>query len=160
MRNKIFRLVIALLAFLVGAAGVWVSGVYPKIEDYLVDKLSPSPELDPESKFIPLMDASGPESSSHTYLIMTTGETLDRTGKLFASPALANQSLRLKLNAASEIIERTPVLDEKGQKVGERVVSRFNSGSSILWTYNSVLASINAPSPKLALEFESAFERR
>src|SRR5437763_1855051 len=113
MRNKIFRLVIALLAFLVGAAGVWVSGVYPKIEDYLVDKLSPSPELDPESKFIPLMDASGPESS-HTYLIMTTGETLDRTGKLFASPALANQALWGKLNSAFEIIERTPVLDEIG----------------------------------------------
>jgi hypothetical protein len=160
MRNNIFRLIVALLAFFVGAAGVWLSGLYPQIENYLVDKLSPSPELDPESKFISLADVCGAGHNSHTYLIMTSGETLERTGELFASPALANQSLWGKLNSASEIVERTPVLDETGQQVGERVAARFASTASILWTHNSVLASIDAPSLNLALEFESAFERR
>ncbi len=159
MPNKIIRLTVALLAFLIGAAGVWVSGVYPKIESYLIERLSPSLELDPESKFILQASFSGTAASSQIYLIFTTGGMLERSGEAFPTPLAANQALQRKVNSASEIIERTPVLDEEGRQVGERVVALYSSGASILWTYNTVLASINAPTVQLALEFEGAFER-
>jgi hypothetical protein len=151
MRIRPLHLVVAFLTLVGFFAIVCTWRSYSRIEDYLVTTLSPP--LDGE-QFIPLMDACGPVANSHQYLILTTGESLEQTGEGFSSRDAAHIALERRLEHASEILDRTDMLD------GGRVIAVFPSGASILSTHGSVLAAINAPTVQVALEFEAAFEKR
>lgn len=75
----------------------------------------------------------------------------------------ANKELQRKLKGATRIIERGSKLDEKGQRVGERVVAMFalddsqKEQASVLWTSGRQFYYIESLSLKHALEFEKQF---
>ncbi len=77
----------------------------------------------------------------------------------------ANKELQRRLKAALRIIERGSKLDDKGQRVGERVVAMFalsdsqKEQASVLWTNDQQLYYIGSLSLKHALEFEKQFYR-
>lgn len=97
------------------------------------------------------------QSSDGTELIVTR-ENRD-------SASRANKELQKKLKAAITIIERGPKLNEKEQRVGERVVVTFAPDRSqeekalVLWTNGNQLYYIESLSLKHALEFEKQFYR-
>jgi hypothetical protein len=151
MRIRLSSFGVASLTLVAGIAVACTWRSYPRIEDYLVTTLSP--QLEGE-QFSPLMDACGPMANSHQYLILATGESLEQTGEGFSSPDAAHSALERRLERASEILDRTDMLD------GERVIAIFPSGASIFSTHGSVLAAINAPTVKVALEFEAVLKKR
>jgi hypothetical protein len=144
------RIGVAFLTFFVGVGIFLAWKSHSRIEDYLVKILSPQLE---GQQFIPLMDACGPELNTHQYLILATGETLEQTGEVFRSLEAANQTLERRLEHASQIIQRTKVLD------GERIIAVFPSSASIFRRSGVVLASINAPTVEVALEFEATMDK-
>lgn len=79
------------------------------------------------------------------------------------SPTKADRALQKRLKRAIRIIERGSTLDEKGQRVGERVVAMFaldnsqKEQASVLWTNGQQLYYIESLSLKHALEFERQF---
>ncbi|MBI3653115.1 MAG: hypothetical protein HY231_18970 [Acidobacteria bacterium] len=93
--------------------------------------------------------------------VSSDDEAFSESGNQYPSPAKATQELQKWLQEAEHIVERTPRLDTKGKKIGERVVAIFPPNdkgvkwAAIIWTDKSFLRSIEAPSLQLALEFES-----
>lgn len=77
----------------------------------------------------------------------------------------ANRALQRKSKRAVKIIERRPKLDDKGKRVGERVVAMFAPDSSekenaaVLWTEGSQFHYIESSSLRHALRFEEKFYR-
>jgi len=75
----------------------------------------------------------------------------------------ANQALRSKVKRAVTIIKRQPKLDDKGQRIGERVsmiiaLAVCGIGESlVLWTSGSRLYYIESSSVKHGLEIEKRF---
>jgi hypothetical protein len=50
MQRLTHRLAIAVLTFIIGLTVAWVVGLYPMIEDFLVDKLSAPPSVNQGTK--------------------------------------------------------------------------------------------------------------
>lgn len=81
------------------------------------------------------------------------------------SPVRADKELQRRIKQALEIVERGPKVDERGQRVGERIVAKFAKNGSaeeevaILWTEGQQLYSIKSLSLTVALEFEKKFYR-
>ncbi|HEV8428743.1 MAG TPA: hypothetical protein VGQ41_12655 [Pyrinomonadaceae bacterium] len=79
------------------------------------------------------------------------------------SATRASKELQRKLKATTRVIERSPKLDEKGRRVGERVVAMFalddsqKEQASVLWTNGRQFYYIESLSLKHALEFEKQF---
>jgi hypothetical protein len=144
------RIVVAFITFLVGVGFFFALKSHSRVADYLVKILSP--QLEGE-QFIPLMDACGPEVNTHQYLILSTGQSLDQTGEVFQSAEAASRTLERRLERASRIMQHTKVSD------GEKVIAVFPSGASIFRRHGVVLATINAPTVEIALEFEATIEK-
>jgi hypothetical protein len=85
----------------------------------------------------------------------------------FGSPARASEELQKNLKRAFDIVEQGPKLDSAGRQVGERAVAVVASDLTeehldltvVMWTENSELHSITAPSLQHVLEFEKRFYR-
>lgn len=81
------------------------------------------------------------------------------------SAVRANKALQRKIKKASQIIERGAKLDNKGQRVGERVVAMFaldgpeKEHRAVLWTEGSQFHYIESSSLRHALQFEAKFYR-
>jgi len=99
--------------------------------------------------------------SSDGVLVVVVEET-------YNSPTEASEWLQLSLknatNHAAEITERAPVLNARGQRVGERVVVQYASklpesegGASVEWTKGMKYDTVYSPSLYHAVEFEKAF---
>jgi len=79
------------------------------------------------------------------------------------SPERASRRLQERTKEAVEIVEQGSKVDEKGQRVGERVVATFTkNGSSekevvILWTNGQQFHYIQSSSLQVAREFEKKF---
>ena len=96
--------------------------------------------------------------SSDGIELTVTRENRDSAGR-------ANKELQKKLKGSLRIIGRAPKLDEKGERVGERVVAIFafddsqKEQASVLWTNGQQFYYIESLSLKHALEFEKQFYR-
>ena len=155
MRKKL-PVLIALLTFSISVVLSYGWSSRKRIEDFLVETLSPEPQRD---KFVGLLDACGPSFNFHQYLITTTGQTLEQTGESFDSEAAAHNALVRRLSQATKILRHTLVLDENKRQVGEKAVAVFPSKGLILERHGSVISAISAPTVELALEFEAQMER-
>jgi hypothetical protein len=80
----------------------------------------------------------------------------------FESPARAREEIERESREASSIVERAPMVNDRGQEVGERVVMQFEASkeykahAEAIWNKNSDFHSIAAPSLEHVLEFEKA----
>ncbi len=78
----------------------------------------------------------------------------------FRSPSEAKRGLRERLKDAISILEGGPKYDNKGRKVGERVVALFNSKEAekpavlVLWTDKEDMYEVGSLSISHVLEFE------
>jgi hypothetical protein len=96
--------------------------------------------------------------SSDGIEVTVTRENRDSAGR-------ANKELQKKLKGSLRIIGRAPKLDEKRERVGERVVAIFafddsqKEQASVLWTNGQQFYYIESLSLKHALEFEKQFYR-
>ena len=81
------------------------------------------------------------------------------------SPERASRRLQERTKEAVEIVERDTKMDEKGQRVGDRVVATFAKSDSsekevaVLWTNGAQFYYIQSPSLPVTLEFEKKFYR-
>ncbi len=81
------------------------------------------------------------------------------------SSAGASKALNKRIKEAVEIVEQADKMDEKGQRVGERVVATFAKSDSsekevaVLWTNGAQFYYIQSPSLPVTLEFEKKFYR-
>jgi hypothetical protein len=88
------------------------------------------------------------------------GVKISISGAQFQSPSQAKRELRERLKPAIIILERGPKHDNKGGKVGERVVELFNSKEAgkrdalVLWTDKKNIHEVWSVSLSHALEFE------
>lgn len=96
--------------------------------------------------------ACGVRMHEKTYLVRRGG-TLRHTVWSYESPELAEAALEKKFKSA-EVIERRPILDEQGVKVGERVVVKKAERALVLRTGKGLIVGIEAPSVEVLEEFE------
>lgn len=71
------------------------------------------------------------------------------------STELAEAALERAL-ASAEVVERRPILDERGMRLGERIVARRAARALVFRTDKARLVSIEAPSVEIIEEFERA----
>ncbi len=91
--------------------------------------------------------------STGTYR-MRNGEKLYLREKSFQSLEFAESALERKLATAEKIVERAPVFDEQGDKVGERAVAVFGNESAVLQASKYMLVIIEGPTLEAVLAFE------
>jgi hypothetical protein len=96
--------------------------------------------------------ACGVRMHEKTYLVRRGG-TLRHTVWSYESPELAEAALEKKFKSA-EVVERRPILDEQGLKVGERVVVKKAERALVLRTGKGMIVGIEAPSVEVIEEFE------
>ena len=169
MRHNLKKLAIALLTFAVGviAAALWLSihTRHPQPEIHSVQ--FPQATLEPAEPFtlvggISAMTLDHGCVNSDTYRA-ADGSHLSFSQENYRSPAQATRELRRKTQQAKRVVERTPVKDETGRKVGERVVVLWGTDgtrASVLWTRERESLSIHADSLERALEFERQYQEK
>jgi len=95
----------------------------------------------------------------------TTGVRVSVTRENRDSSTQASKELQKRIKQAVEIVERDTKMDEKGQRVGDRVVATFAKSNSsendvaVLWTNGAQFYYIQSSSLPIALEFEKKFYR-
>jgi hypothetical protein len=155
MKGVILNLAVAVLTFSVSAGasiirrlGVhdtpdirrpWVSG-QPEV------LLAMQPVTEVPLVVIGGMDACGPQANFHTNNL-SDGTQISNSCRTMASPAAAARALRKGLASATEIIERSPNLDEHGKRIGERVIAQ-GVGIMELETSGRIFCSTEAASLK------------
>jgi len=91
------------------------------------------------------------------------GVSVSATTEERRSAGAANKELHTRLRATRRIVERGSKLDEKGRRIGERVVAIYvlndKEQAAVLWTNGQQFYYIESLSLKHALEFERQFYR-
>jgi len=171
MKRIVFRLAIALLTFTVGvAAALWLSmnTGRPSIETNVTQLPQVPPETAEPFTLVGGMSALTLDHgciNSEIYRA-ADGSQLSYSRENYRGPAQASRELRREIKDAERVIERSPVKDESGERVGERVVVSWRANTrswaraSVLWTRGSVSQSINAESLERALEFEDKYQEK
>jgi len=96
--------------------------------------------------------ACGAQTTSRTYLVRRGGQ-LHHTVRLYKLAEQAEATLA-ELARAGEVVERTPVQNKQGFRVGERVVVKRASEVLVVQVVDKKLVSIMAPSVEVIEEFE------
>ena len=163
MQRITFRLIVAVLAFAIGVIGVWLAGLYPKIEDFLVDRLSTPLNIDLRPKFEPKERSCGPNGYTQSYKLPDGQEMYEASYCPDPStPVNVNEEVQAMVANASRIVERIPRAKNRYRKEGERIVLTFapdnyrKESATILWFDGKCLLYIDAPTLEIALEFEKA----
>ncbi len=172
MKRLIFRLIFALLTFTIGLAATSLLLSYRRPASQIIiteTKQSEPHAISQPIRFEPGVRACGYikgggsfSDSSHT---SSDGIGVGYLSAEYPSPSRANKELRRKIKEAIQIIERAPMLNDKREHVGERVVamfppnSPFKESASVFWTDGANFYSIDSPSLKNALEFEKPSAR-
>ncbi len=163
------------VAFLTGMTGVSAATLWlvrHRSPPELMKSENMSPQQTPSNQDLTFTDKMGGKGmtrdgapfSSHVYE-SSDGVELSVTRENRDSSPKADKALQRKLKKAIRIIERGSKLDEKGQRVGERVVAMLalddsqKEQASVLWTNGQQLYYIESLSLKHALEFEKQFYR-
>jgi hypothetical protein len=151
MSNWNLRVLVALLTFTIGLAfaKLWVA--YRRLAPPSASvEINIVPESKPTAQPI-TFSADGLVSAFQPYYHSSDGAFLRYGCFEYASPSRVAIGLREHI-FGQQIIERAPKLNDKGERIGERVVLT----SSIFWTEGSRLFLLRAPSLKYALLFEQS----
>lgn len=154
--RRILPLLIALLTFSIGVVISYSWSLRKGVEDFLVETIGAKLS---QEEFVTQIHTCGIRASSKTYLISSTGETLEQSVEAFDSAEAAHEALLGRLSRAETILERTVILDDNKRPVGERVVAVVSSKALILKTKGAVLSIIKAPTAEWAVEFEAAMAK-
>ena len=171
MKRMSFRLVIALLTFVLGMASTWLAGFYPKSTSSLVEPMNAGNLVDPIAsvrvqkkprfRFVEQFCESGCEEIYET----SDGEQVSSVIACYSiSPKYARQDMR-SLMADGRVIKRGWRRNSDGRR-GERTVVLYpkdetgEKPAKIFWYHRgeSCFSYIAAGSPQLALEFERSDE--
>jgi hypothetical protein len=164
MRRITFRLSVAVLTFAIGVMGVCLTGLYPRIEDFVVDKLIVRLDLNPnvQPRFKPTSRGCSRPGYIQRYKL-PDGRSMSEGSLCDDSAPLVKEEIQSLISKASRIVERVPTFKNRSGEEGERIVLIYppdeqgKEEASILW-YGGDNCSlyIDAPSLDLALEFEKA----
>jgi hypothetical protein len=152
------RLLVTLLTFVVGLAFamLWVTYQRPAPQPVKAEPNNVS-ELKPTSQDITF------DGGYDGDLFLTNYISSDGVGLRYHCDELKSSSRAAKeLPAVNRkgIVERAPKLNDKGERVGERVVFEYTLGShtetEIVWTEGASVFRIYAPSLKYALLFKKS----
>jgi hypothetical protein len=97
-------------------------------------------------------------NGSYTYYFSSDGASIFYGCSTRSSLYNVDRALRVEIGNES-VIERAPKVNDKGEKIGTRVVLSRPSdmepkAASIVWTEGTYLFAVHAPSLKYAQEFE------
>lgn len=149
------RILVTVIIFVIGliSAKVWFVVRHPAHRNVSIDaKKEPKPET--------AAPFSGGEltNGSYTYYFSSDGARIFYGCSTRSSLYNVDRALRVELGNDS-VIERAPKVNDKGEKIGTRVVLSKPSymaskAASIVWTEGTYLFAVHAPSLKYAQEFE------
>ena len=151
MSNWNLRVIIALCTFAVGLAAVKLWVAYHRLsQPSPIAEMIDAPKPSPPAQLITI-SASGDMSALQSWYHSSDGVSLRYGCAEYESPSAAAVGLSQDI-FGQPIVERTPTLNDRGGRIGERVVLT----SSIVWTEGSRLFLIRSPSLKYALLFEQS----
>ena len=149
MQRIVLHLLVGFITFLLGASLAGIASlsqrpVRPAID--LEETTAPPPVESQALTIVGGMNACGP-TANFQISNLSDGTSIATSREEFYSAARANKELRKRLAEATEIIERKPNLDERGRRIGERVVAKA-AGILVLSTERNNLYSTKAASLK------------
>jgi hypothetical protein len=169
MRRISLRLAVALLAFAVGvaSAALWLPTQLRQARQETHTVQAPQATLESAEPFtrVGQMNAMTLDHgciTSETYRA-ADGSFLSFSHEDYGSPARAAGDLRREIKQAARVVEWSPVKDEVGRQVGERVIVLWRADetrASVLWTREGESFSILADSVERALEFERLYQEK
>ena len=154
MKRIGLNLAVALVTFCVGAAASMLRNRWPSYPQKPKTIIATAQIAAEPLKITMEMHACGPRANYHTFNL-SDGTRISTSCEGHASRLAAARALQAKLVGIAHIIERAPNLDDKGHRVGDKVVAKTD-GVIELETYGNTLCSTYAPS----LEHLQWFERR
>lgn len=145
------RLLVGFFAFLIGVAATALL-IYPRqtlVENKKASEQTVSaPPAKPQKAIVSGLAGEGISEDGYATSFSdrdySDGTYVHQLSTFYNSPKQANAALAKRLEKAVEIIRREPNLDDRGVKVGERVVATFTSApgaksvsAELLWTDGS-----------------------
>lgn len=156
MSCTFLRPVVALLTFTIGVT-LSSSGLRhhrPVLKPAtVVEPAASRPSESQPLSFSSRMHACGPQANYHTYE-SSDGVFISEANERYPSARRANLELQKRIHSATEIIERSPELDERGRRVGEKVVAMIDGDAYVLRVNGNWLHSTQSSSLRHVLEFE------
>ena len=172
MRRITFRLLVGLLAFIIGisAASLWLVARYTSPATARPANNIPVPasakqERTYERGMAGSATADNPRGGSFTSFHSSDGMSFTKWSTDYGSQSRADKELEKRLKKALEVVSREPVFDESGRKVGEKAVASFpphydGAGPvSLLWTHGSEFFHVDSSSVQNILEYRKDFNR-
>jgi hypothetical protein len=154
MRRLQFRLLAAILCFVVGVTGVWSAGLFPAVAMPVLARIAP------KLVFRPTLRACG-YGYTQVYSL-PDGQRMSEGSVCYDTSADAEEELRSLIARSSRIIERVSNVKNRHGQEGERIVliASDESGkdrAAILWYGGDrCLLWVESPSLDTALLFENA----
>ncbi len=154
MKRIGLNLAVAFVTFCVGAAASTLRNRWPSYPQKSRPMIATAQIGAEPLKVTMEMHACGPRANYHTFHL-SDGTRISTSCEGHSSRLAAARALQTKLVGNAGIIERAPNLDEKGRRVGDKIVAKTD-GVIELETYGNALCSTYAAS----LEHLQWFERR
>jgi len=115
---------------------------------------------------IAIFDGKTKEGARFATFVYKSSDCLSivTTTTFFESSSRASKEVRRETEKAPVVVERGPKLDEKGQRVGERVVMELRANDQnkesvqIIWNSGSDFSSIAGPSMRHVVELEKSLQ--
>lgn len=136
--------------------------------DFSQNVPSPSTGTPQELKFrrVAIFDGKTSEGDRFANYVYKSSDclSLSSTTTFFGSSGRASEEIQRETKKAPVVLERGPKLDDKGQRVGERVVMEFKAdgqnreSAKIIWHNRSDFHSIVGPSMRHVIEFEKSLQ--
>jgi hypothetical protein len=174
MRRFTFRLIVALLTFIVGVAASWLwikvhhsSPAKVNFEEgfsFTLVATKPQRTYERGPSAGKAMSKNGVPASFSGFS-SSDGMKFFRWSEYHDSPIAANKELQRTLRKAKEIIKREPLLDRNGMQVGEKIIAIFPpkylyyGAATFLWTDGSTFGYISSSSLQNILEYEKDSNR-
>ena len=155
MRHLRFRIIAALLTFVLGVTGAWLAGLFPETGMSLLARVSPTLVFRPTGR------GCGPGGYAQGYSF-PDGQTMSEGSACYETPEAAKEGLKVEIAKAAKVIERVPKFKNRHGDEGERIVlivsdESGNEHANILWYGGGrCLLWIGAPTLDIALMFEKA----
>jgi hypothetical protein len=167
MRRLTLRLIVALLAFIVGVAAVslWFVLRRSNPEGNKLKVTAPAQTPNKQARTYTRGPAGLATTGSFITLNSSDGMSFTKWSVYCRTARLAQRELQKRLRKATEIVSREAVLDEGGQRIGEKIVASFSpngpdiSPATLIWTENEELFQVEGSSLQNILEYRKDFNR-
>jgi hypothetical protein len=167
MRRFTLRFIIALLTFIIGvtAVSLWFVLRHSSL-GFFNQAVNPPVQTLVKSERTYQRGAAGQSTEgSFITLISSHGMSFTKWTVYCRTPQLATKELQKRLNKATEIISREPVLDKGGQQVGEKILVGYSvrypnvRDASLIWTEKEWLYQVDSSTLQNILEYRKDFKR-